>query len=182
MGTRRKYEINQQYHLYARGVDKRDIFLSEHDYLRFMALLHICNDIKPGRLSTITRKNYNSITSSKTKPFVQIDQYCLMPNHFHILCTETTVNGISRLMQKVLSGYTVYFNKKYRREGALVSSTYKSKHINNDLYALYIKKYIFYNPLKLIDPEYNSKNILLHNEGISQENFNFLKEYLYKIP
>ncbi len=85
-------------------------------------------------------------------------------------------------MQKVLTGYTRYFNKKYKRDGALFSTTYKTKHVDNDLYALYIKKYIFFNPLKIIKPDYDSKEFLLYEkESITTEEEIFLKEYPYKM-
>jgi REP element-mobilizing transposase RayT len=179
----KKFEINQQYHLYARGVDKRDIFLSEYDYLRFMALLHVCNQKKKVKLETVNKNNLHDYFYIIIEPIVKIDQYCLMPNHFHILCTEITEGGISKFMQKVLSGYTGYFNKKHNREGALLSSTYKIKHVNNDLYAQYLMKYIYYNPLKIIKPDYDSKNILLYEgEKINFEEILFLKEYPYRYP
>jgi len=178
MATQRIFEINQQYHLYARGVDKRDVFLSEHDYLRFMALIHVCNHTGKVQLGTITRRNFDSVFSLKRNSTVKIDQFCLMPNHFHILCTEIVDGGISKFMQKVLSGYTVFFNKKYHREGALFSSTYKAKHVNDDLYAEYIKKYIQYNPLKLINPEYDSKNFFKGEEP-NEEERDFIAEYPY---
>ncbi len=170
MATKRKFELGIQYHLYGRGVDKRDTFLSEHDYIRFMALIHVCNDAKNVSLKKVT----------KTDPIVQIDQYCLMPNHFHILCTEISEKGISKFMQKILSGYTIFFNKKYNREGSLFSSTFKVKEINTDLYATYIKTYILYNPLKLILPGYVSKKYILNGEKLTLDELEFLNEYPYK--
>jgi REP element-mobilizing transposase RayT len=177
----KKFEVTKQYHLYARGVDKREIFLSEHDYLRFMVLLHTCNNEEKVKIGVVNKRTMYTFLNTQVKPIIQIDQYCLMPNHFHILCTEIREGGISKFMQKVLSGYTGYFNKKYRREGALLSSTYKAKVIHDDLYAQYIQKYIFYNPLKLIKTDYDSKNILLYEkERLNSEELLFLQEYPYR--
>ncbi len=39
----------QIYHVFNRGVDKRDIFLDDKDYLRFIHDLYEFNDIKPVR-------------------------------------------------------------------------------------------------------------------------------------
>lgn len=181
MTRKTKFEVGQQYHLYARGVDKRDTFLSEYDYLRFMILLYVCNQKERIRLRTFTKDNLDQLCNIPEKPIIQIDQFCLMPNHFHILCTEITEEGISKLMQKIQTAYTMFFNKKHNRTGALFSSTYKVRHVNDNLYAEYIKKYIFYNPLKLIKPNYVAKNVLMdEKETITPEELLFLEEYPYK--
>jgi putative transposase len=181
MRKKRNFEINKEYHLYARGVDRRDTFLSESDYLRFMALLYVCNQSEKIRLDRVSSKNFSFLQQKYTEPLVELKQFCLMPNHFHILCMEITEGGISKFMQKILTGYTGYFNKKHNREGALFSSTYKVKEMTNDLYAQYIRKYIYFNPLKLIRENYDSKNILLYEkESITKEESDFLREYPYK--
>jgi putative transposase len=181
MRKKQEFEIGQQYHLYARGVDKRDTFLEEKDYLRFMALLYTCNTANLIRLSKVNLEKLSHFKNIKLNPIIQLDQFCLMPNHFHILCTEIIDGGISKFMQKVLTGYTVFFNKKYKREGRLFSSRFKIKHINNDLYIEYIKKYIYFNPLKIIKQDYESKDFLLYEtKYLQKEERDFLDEYLYK--
>ena len=40
-----------------------------------------------------------------------------MPNHFHLLVHEKIENGISKFMQKLLTAYTMYFNKKMKGLG-----------------------------------------------------------------
>jgi putative transposase len=181
MRKKRIFEIGSEYHIYARGTDKRNTFLSENDYIRFMALIYVCNQKEKINLNKISLKNFNLLRQEYPEPLVRIKQFCLMPNHFHLVCEEIINGGISKYMQKILSGYTVYFNKKYAREGALFSSTYKAKLINNDLYVEYIKKYIYFNPLKLIKNEYDSKDVLLYEkEKVTSEELEFLRDYPYK--
>jgi putative transposase len=178
---KREFEIGQQYHLYARGTDKRNTFLEDKDYYRFMVLVYACNTKDPIKIDRISFKNINYFTNKNPNPIVQLDQFCLMQNHFHILCTEIVEGGISKFMQKVLTGYTLFFNKKYQREGALFSATYKTKHINTDLYTDYVKKYIYFNPLKIINSEYKSEDLLLYEtKNITEEEQKFLREYPYK--
>ena len=41
----RKFDFapDEYYHIYNRGTDKRDIFLTDNDWLRFLVGLHLCN-------------------------------------------------------------------------------------------------------------------------------------------
>ena len=39
-----------------------------------------------------------------------------MPNHFHLLIHEKIENGISKFMLKLLTAYTMYFNKKNEKD------------------------------------------------------------------
>lgn len=60
-------------------------------------------------------------------------------------------------MQKVATGYTMYFNKKYERTGVLFQGKYKIKHAEDDRYIKYLFEYIHLNLIReefdLIDPD-----------------------------
>lgn len=150
----------EYYHCYSRGTDKRTVFLNKKDYDRFTALLFVCNSRNPIQLSNLWRKSYIDIFKIvREKTLVDIGAYCLMPNHFHILLKEKEVGGISLFMQKLITSYTMYFNKKNNRTGALFGSTYKSEHIDNDRYLKYLFSYIHLNPVKLIDLKWKENGI-----------------------
>ena len=51
-------------------------------------------------------------------------------------------------MRKVLTGYALYFNKKYRRSGYLYQGRYKSILCQEDNYLLELVRYIHLNPLR----------------------------------
>ncbi|MCR4275011.1 MAG: transposase [Candidatus Campbellbacteria bacterium] len=91
---------------------------------------------------------------------VDICTYCLMPNHFHILIKEMAEGGASKFMQKLTTGYTMYFNKRYKHTGALFQGTYKSSHANTDQYLSYLIAYIHLNPVKIIEPNWKKDGIL----------------------
>ena len=55
-------------------------------------------------------------------------------------------------MQKLLTAYTMYFNKKNERTGPLFSGMFKATHANEDEYLKYLFSYIHLNPIKLIEP------------------------------
>ena len=143
----------EYYHIYNRGIDKRVIFKSIHDYRRFMMLLYAANSEEPIKLDNlinILHKNYEEIfTEPRGKQLVSIGAWCLMPNHFHILLKEEIENGITRFMRKLGVGYSMYFNIKYQRTGSLFGGVFKSKNISDDRYLKHLFGYISLNPLDL---------------------------------
>jgi hypothetical protein len=84
-------------------------------------------------------------------PLVIIEDYCLMPNHYHLILEQVEENGISKFLQKVMTGYTMYFNKRYNRTGALFQGKTKSRHIDTNPYYLQLKIYLHLNPVDLFD-------------------------------
>lgn len=154
--------VGQYYHLYNRGNDKRIIFLDEHDYARFRALLYICNTTDPLDMRNFLDegKAFVEIFSVKrTDTLVDIGAYCLMPNHFHILVREKTEGGISIFMQKLSTAYSMYFNKRHGRSGSLFEGKFKAKHIDKEAYLNWLFTYIHLNPVKLIDPTWKENGI-----------------------
>jgi len=77
---------------------------------------------------------------------VELLAFCLMPSHFHLLLYQKDVAGMTNLLQRVLTTYSMYFNKKYRRIGALFQDTYKASRIVSDEYLQHISRYIHLNP------------------------------------
>lgn len=59
-------------------------------------------------------------------------------------------------MQKLITAYTMYFNKRYERTGALFQGRFKAEHVDDDEYLKYLLSYIHLNPAKLIDPEWKN--------------------------
>ncbi len=148
------------YHCYGRGTEKRKIFLEKKDYQRFLHLLFVCNSKKTIHLSDLNDKKFEEIFFIKRDDtLVDIGAYALMTNHFHILLREKQKGGISLFMQKVLTAYTMYFNKKYQRTGSLFESKFKAKHATTDKYLKYIFSYIHLNCVKIFDSTWREKGI-----------------------
>jgi len=82
-----------------------------------------------------------------------------MPNHFHLLVREKEANGISLFMKKLLTAYSMYFNKKYKRTGRLFEGPFLAKHADTDEYLKYLFSYIHLNPVKLVDPKWKENKI-----------------------
>ncbi|MFH1462283.1 MAG: transposase [bacterium] len=151
------------YHIYNRGVEKRTIFPDEKDYYRFIHNLYEFNNknsvINLGQRLQQSNRGETSITLSQRDSFVEIICFCLMPNHFHLILKQLKHGGISRFLQKLGTGYTMYFNKKYDRNGVLFQGTFKAIHVDKDEYFLPLSYYIHLNPLELAIPKWKERGI-----------------------
>ncbi len=117
-------------HIIIRGIERRQIFRSDSDRADLLKRL--------GGL----------LSETQTSCFA----WALIPNHAHFLL-RTGLVPIAGLMRRVLTGYAVFFNKKYRRHGKLFQSRYKSILCQEDIYFKELVRYIHLNPLraKLMD-------------------------------
>mgnify|MGYP001581413701 CR=1 FL=1 len=172
MNRKTPFAVDEYYHIYNRGTDKREIFSNDQDYNRFIGLLYLCNTKKPIVFREIPRGDTYGFEREET--IVDIGAYCLMPNHFHLLLREKIEGGITHFMKKVATGYSMYFNLSYQRTGKLMEGVFKSIRVENDQHLEYLFAYIHLNPLKLRD---------LHNLGTIDINpereQNYLFNYLY---
>jgi len=156
-----KFAIDEHYHIYSRGVEKRKIFLNKSDYKRFVSLLYIMNQPKSFHFQNFLQKHTISdiFKEERKDTLVDIISYVLMPNHFHILIYEKEEGGISKFMMKLLTAYSMYFNTKYKRSGPLFVHPFRSQFIADDPYYLWIFSYIHLNPIKLIQPDFKENGI-----------------------
>jgi putative transposase len=144
-----KFTNNEYYHIYNRGVDKRDVFCDKEDYLRFLESIREFNNIE-ATISLRTRNDLRSrglITGAKPlQNLVEFICYCLNSNHFHFILKQLIDGGISEFMKRLSGGYTCYFNQKYDRSGSLFQGTFKAVHIDNNEYLLWLSGYVNGNP------------------------------------
>src|SRR3989338_10051829 len=95
------------YHVINRGVEKRDVFLANGDYVRFIHDMYVFNDVKSAPNYVVKERQ----GERKRDLLVHIHAFCLMPNHYHILLSPIKENGMSLFMKKVNMGYAKYFNE-----------------------------------------------------------------------
>ena len=147
MNRKDPFVTNEYYHCYNRGVDKRVVFLDAQDFDYFLTALELFNreDSLGGMMEYSYPANRKLAESSKVEKLVNIYAFCLNPNHYHLLLQPNFDHGIQKYMQKVNTGYTMYFNKKYERSGSLFQGRYKSSHISTDEYLKHILAYISLN-------------------------------------
>ena len=113
------------HHIVIRGIERRKIFYDNTDRDRFIE-----------RLSAI-------LIETATPCYA----WALMPNHVHLLL-KTRLVPISKVMQRLLTGYVVTFNRRHRRSGHLFQNRYKSILCQEDSYLLELVRYIHLNPLR----------------------------------
>jgi len=113
------------HHIIIRGIDRRVIFTEDRDRENFLE-----------RLS-------DRLTDSQTACYA----WALMSNHAHLLL-RTGRGSIASVMQRLLTGYAVSFNKRHRRHGHLFQNRYKSILCEEDRYLRQLVAYIHLNPLR----------------------------------
>lgn len=137
----RSYAPHSYYHLYNRGVAKQAIFHDAADKKQFLKIL--ARHLDPENVSTKS----DGTTYRKFDTELELLCYCLMGNHFHLLFyMKDDTNSLKVFMQSVLTAYTMYFNKKYKRVGTLFQGVFKASRVLNEPYLVHISRYIHLNP------------------------------------
>ena len=77
----------------------------------------------------------------------RVHAFCLMENHFHLLMESGDNPGLSELMRRLLTAYTIYFNRRHRRHGHLFQGRFKSLLVDKTSQMLALSRYIHLNPL-----------------------------------
>ena len=113
------------HHIMVRGIERRNIFRDNKDRDNFIE-----------RLGTIIKETYTSCYA-----------WSLLSNHIHLLL-KTGDYPIATVMRRLLTGYAVTFNRRYKRHGHLFQNRYKSILCQEDVYFIELVRYIHLNPLR----------------------------------
>ncbi|MGC9124966.1 MAG: REP-associated tyrosine transposase, partial [Caldisericaceae bacterium] len=126
MGRERRLQIEgATYHVIAKGVSGKDIFLDSKGKEYFLKVL--------GELSV--------------ELDVALYSYVLMSNHYHLLF-KTNRGNISKFMHKLNTSYSHYFNYRYVKNGHLFNDRFRAFLIKNEEYFNAAIRYIALNPVK----------------------------------
>jgi putative transposase len=112
------------HHVIQRGNNRQSIFASAADYQMLLDLLD----------------------DNARKFQVAVHAYVLMGNHFHLLLTPQTADGLPQMMQAVGRRYVRYFNDSQKRTGTLWEGRYKSTLLQMERYALPCMVFMDLNP------------------------------------
>lgn len=121
----RKKSEKQIYHVMLRGNNREKIFIDEEDKSRIIGTLE----------------------DKKKEEAYYLYAYCVMDNHIHLVIKEGKDN-IARIIKRLASSYSYYFNKKYKRIGHVFQERYRSETIEDESYLLSCIRYIHQNPFK----------------------------------
>ncbi len=112
-------------HVIVRGIEKRDIFITDEDRYDFIRRI------------------------AKLLPETATDclAWALLTNHFHLLLRPAQ-KPLATFMRRLLTGYAVSFNRRHNRVGHLYQNRYKSIVCEEETYLLELIRYIHLNPLR----------------------------------
>ena len=112
-------------HVIIRGIERKDIFRDTADKDNF------------------TDRLAHLVPATQTFCYAWV----LMTNHAHFLF-RSGPDGLVKLMQRLLTGYAVSFNRRHKRHGQLFQNRYKSIICQEDAYLMELVRYIHLNPLR----------------------------------
>ena len=113
------------YHIMTRGNNRQPMFYDDDDYLKLLSSLEVQKEKLPYYLYA----------------------YCLMTNHVHLLI-EQQKDDLSRIMHRVLTGYSQYHNRRYHKVGHVLQGRYKAILCQTDHYLAELVRYIHLNPVR----------------------------------
>ena len=144
---KRQISENGIYHVYFCGINKQSIFSNDADREFFIDLL---------------KKNSSVFT---------ILSYCILDTGVNLLIRESEYGYISKGMQKLLTSYAAYFNRKYQRSGSLFENRYKSIPVKDEDVPNVINL-IHKLPKNYKKYKWSSYESLLAGDGICKNEFN----------
>jgi len=169
---------NFWYHIIVKGVNGIRIFRSENDknfFMKIMQDLLLLYDIK-------------------------LSGFCLMDTHIQLLLLRKSI-PLYKFMHRLLTRYSLYFNKKYKRKGHLFDERYHSYIIIKERYLINVLCCIHNKPVKAgivknaedfkfsseafyigLKENYLIKKIPNFKEKVGIENYKSLKNMNIKYP
>ncbi|MBN1899873.1 transposase [Candidatus Sumerlaeota bacterium] len=119
------------YHVLSRTNSGDIVFKDSRDWSKFLSYLEKYTDLFSFRLHA----------------------FCLMPTHFHLILESTKTPSLSEFIRRLLTAYTVYFNRRHDRHGHLFQGRFKSYLVDRANYLLALSRYVHLNPKE------NRKNV-----------------------
>ncbi|TYA74056.1 transposase [Seonamhaeicola marinus] len=119
-----KLEKDHYYHIYNRGINSSNIFMSDDNMDYFLKLI-----------------------DKHLKEKIEVIAYCLMNNHFHLITKVNTEGPIAtQSLSNLFNAYAKAFNKQQNRTGSLFEKHFKRKKILNEEYLKNLILYVHKNP------------------------------------
>ena len=160
------------YHIYNRGVDKRDITANDIDRARFVYDLFAFNTEYPAVMTTHRFRQFRGPTSKAKednervykfrgwtselggedkhrakKKLVDIVAWALMPNHYHFCLRQDTDRPISKFISVIFNAYVQAVNRQQNRAGTLFERRFRHVWVEQEEYLIHLCRYIHLNPV-----------------------------------
>lgn len=168
---------DQIYHIFNRGVERRNVFTVQREFERALDTLFFYrfSDLPMSyskflALSLEERNNFLKTLENSTK-VVDIMSYCLIPNHFHLVLKQKEDNGVRSFVANFTNSYSKYFNFRHKRIGPLFQGIFKAVRVETDEQLLHLSRYVHLNPVT---------SYLVKPEKIEEYQWSSFNEYLNK--
>lgn len=176
------------YHVFNRGVEKREIYLNPSYYSRFVSILEhylkynypysllrrrLEKAQSPGEKQNILRQ----LETKRVESPVEIISFCLMPNHYHLTLKQLVEAGITNFMHRIGTAYTGYFNIRQERSGRLYETIFRAVMVESEEQLLHLSRYQHLNPrvLGLTSKELASYSWSSLSTYLGENRFPFIK-------
>jgi putative transposase len=113
------------HHVMARGNGRQDIVRDDRDRQHWLQVLE--------RTVAVLRW--------------ELFAFVLMSNHFHLFL-RTPQPNLSRGMQRLLSGYAIWWARRHRRSGHLFQGRFRAQLIEDESYFWTVSRYLHLNPVR----------------------------------
>lgn len=137
------------YHVYFRGANRSRVFRDAADFEK-------CLQLFARYLSLEEAKNAVGLSYPNYYNKLEVVAFCLMPTHAQLLVYQRQQGAMTSFMRSLLTGYSMYFNKRYKRHGPLFESRYRAALLSDDAYAEHVTRYIHLEPRQWQTYEYSS--------------------------
>lgn len=149
----KNYQPGGIYHIYGKAWEGREVFKQNSDYEMFMGwmqkyLLPVKPEAVAGYKSEPPYRQKRREEMNLTGE-IEMWAYCLMPDHFHLLVKQNDERGIAKFMRRVMTGFVMDYNRKYKRRGMLWDGTYRAALVGEEEVVL-VTRFIHLNPVSRI--------------------------------
>jgi len=148
------------YHVMQRGNNKEKIFQNDSDKQFFIA----------------------ELANSKKMYGFELYGYVLLDNHYHLLI-KTGEIPLSKIMQRLNSLYSRYYNRVHERIDHLFGLRYKAIIIQDEKYLFAVLRYLHWNPIRagqvkeVVDYKWSSDHYYRQNKG-GLVNIDYIYDYI----
>ncbi len=127
-------EREHYYHIYNRGINGENIFISDDNKMYFLKLLSKHLTVK-----------------------ISVFAYCLMNNHYHLIVRiDDNPEVVTQSFSNLFNAYAKAFNKQNNRAGSLFEKHFKRIKLKNEDYLKQLILYVHLNPKHHLNIDYTN--------------------------
>ncbi len=181
------FEKNQPVHIVSRAVEGLKIYNTKTDCFRFIFQFYAANigrrnsninakdAIKAGQALLRGEKVSSRFIIKEHPPLVDLLDFSLVINHYHLYLLPNVENIIPTLVKKLNQGFALSFNLIHNRKDAVFGSRYRGIVVKTDFQSAAVSRYVsVINPLDVFQPGWRENGLKNWKEA-----FEFLGNYLF---